>query len=171
LEYQLETLVDVLTAHALKAGAGGQAVITAELVAVRPSPGLRVALVDELVNESQEPTGWHVAGTRALQPPDHVTAKPMTSRVPLASMQDVRARLRAAYDLASELLALFAIDEPTLLKADGTMDPYGATVQQQQIVYQHANHLGLPVDDVSPGERRSRYEATIKAARDELRKR
>jgi hypothetical protein len=86
-------------------------------------------------------------------------------------MQDVRARLQATYHLAAELLALFAIDEPTLLKADGALEPYGAAVDRQQIVYQHANHLGLPVPAVSPAERRQHYEAAMKAAKEELRKR
>lgn len=95
----------------------------------------------------------------------------MTISVPLADMQNVRARLRAAYNLAAELLALFAIDAPTLLKADGALDPYGAAVDRQQMVYQHANHLGLPVTAVSPADRRQRYEAALKAAKEELRQR
>jgi hypothetical protein len=123
------------------------------------------------VDDSEKPTGWHPAGPRAIQALANVAAKPMTTSIPLADMQDVRARLQATYHLAAELLALFAIDEPILLKVDGTLDPYGATVGRQQIVYQHANHLGLPVDEVSPGERRSRYEAAMKAAKNELRRR
>jgi hypothetical protein len=95
----------------------------------------------------------------------------MAIRVPLADMQDTRARLRAAYHLTAGLLALFGIDAPTLLKADGTLDPYGATVDRQQIVYQHARHLGLPVNEVSPSERRSRFEAAVQAAKAELRRR
>ena len=115
--------------------------------------------------------GWHPAGPRAIQTIANLAAKPMTASVPLADMQDVRPRLQVTYHLATELLALFAIDEPILLKVDGTLDPYGATVGRQQIVYQHANHLGLPVDEVRPGERRSRYETAMKAVKDELRRR
>jgi hypothetical protein len=66
----------------------------------------------------------------------------MTVRVPLADMQDARARVQAAYHLSAELLALLGIDAPTLLRADGTLDPCGAAVDRQQIVYQHARHLG-----------------------------
>jgi hypothetical protein len=95
----------------------------------------------------------------------------MTIGVPLAGMRDVRARLVATYRLAGELLALFAIDEPTLLKEDGTLDPYAAVVGRQQIVYQHAQHLGLPVPEVSPAGRRQEYEATVRAAKDKLRQR
>jgi hypothetical protein len=171
LEYQLEILVDLLTAHALNAGAGGRVVITAELVTPRPSAKQRVALLNELVDDAQEPTGWHVAGPRAVPALSSVAERPMTTSVALADMRDARARLQTTYHLAAELLALFAIDEPTLLKADGTLDPYGATADRQQMVYQHANHLGLPVPAVSPADRRQRYEAMMKAAREELRQR
>ena len=171
LEYQLEILVDVLTAHALKAGAGGRAVITAELLVSQHSSKQRVALLNQLVDDGGEPTGWHVAGPRAITALTAVAVRPMTISVPLADMRDARARLRATYHLAGELLALFAIHEPTLLKSDGTLDPYGAAVERQQIVYQHARHLGLPTDEVSPGERRSQYEAEVRAAKDKLRQR
>jgi hypothetical protein len=171
LEYQLEILVNVLTAHALKAGAGGRAVITAALVAPQPSPQQRVVLLNESVDDGGEPAGWHAAGPRAIQALVDVAERPMTTCVPLADMQDARARLAATYHLAGELLALFAIDEPTLLKADGTLDPYGAAVSHQQVVYQHAQHLGLPVPEASPAERRQEYEATVRAAKDKLRQR
>jgi hypothetical protein len=68
-------------------------------------------------------------------------------------MQDARARSRAVCHLAAELMALLGIDEPTLLKADGTPGPCGAGMDRQQIACQHANHLGLSVDEISPGER------------------
>jgi hypothetical protein len=171
LEYQLEILVDILAAHALRADAGGRAVITAELLVPRPSPKQRVALLNELVDDAGEPTGWHVAGPRAVQALTDVAERLMTIGVPLADMRDVRARLAATYRLAGELLALFAIDEPTLLKEDGTLDPYAAAVERQQIVYQHAQHLGLPVPQVSPADRRQEYEATVRAAKDKLRQR
>jgi hypothetical protein len=171
LEYQLEILVDLLTAHVLNAGAGGRVVITAELVTPRPSPEQRVALLNELVDDAQEPAGWHVAGPRAAPALSIVAERPMTTSVALADMRDAQARLQTTYHLAAELLALFAIDGPTLLKADGTLDPYGATVNRQQIVYQHANHLGLPVPAVSPADRRQRYQAAMKAAKEELRQR
>jgi hypothetical protein len=169
LEYQLEILVDVLTAYALKAGAGGRAVISAELVAPRPVPQQRVALLNESVDDSGESAGWHAAGPRAVQALAAVTERPVTTSVPLADMRDARPRIAAAYHLAGELLALFAIDEPTLLKADGTLDPYGAAISHQQIVYQHAQNLGLPVPETSPGERRHEYEAAVRAAKNKLR--
>ena len=145
--------------------------ITAELLVPRPSPKQRVALLNELVDDAGEPTGWHVAGPRAVQALTDVAERPMTIGVPLAGMRDVRARLAATYRLAGELLALFAIDEPTLLKEDGTLDPYAAAVERQQIVYQHAQHLGLPAPQVSPADRRQEYEATVRAAKDKLRQR
>jgi len=86
-------------------------------------------------------------------------------------MRDVRARLTATYHLAGELLALFAIDEPTLVKKDGALDAYAAAADRQQMVYQHARHLGLPVPEVSPAERRQEYEAAMRAAKDKRRQR
>ena len=171
LEYQLEILVDVLSTHALKAGAGGRAVVMAGLVAPRPVPQQRVAVLNELVDDAGQASGWHVVGPQAIQRLDIVTASPMAIRVPLADLRDIQARLQAIYYLAGELLALFGIDEPTLLKADGTLDPYGASVERQQIVYQHAQHMGLPVSAVSPAERQQEYEEAIRAAKDKRRRR
>lgn len=94
----------------------------------------------------------------------------MTTSVPLVDMRDIRARLHAPTTWQPNCW-LCSLDEPILLKVDGTPDRYGATVGRQQIVYQHANHLGLPVDEVSPCERRSQYEAAMKAAKNELRRR
>jgi hypothetical protein len=146
-------------------------VITAELMAPQPVPKQRVALLNESVDDGGESTGWHAAGPRAVQALANVAEKLMTTSVPLADIRDARARLTASYHLAGELLALFAIAEPTLLKTDGTLDPYGAAVSHKQIVYQHAKHLGLPVEETSPGERRQEYEAAVRAAKDKLRQR
>lgn len=68
------------------------------------------------------------------------------------------------------LLAIFAIDQPAMLTADGSLDPYGAATDRQQIVYQHARHLGLPTDPVSPIERRQQYEDAVRAAKEQLRR-
>jgi hypothetical protein len=171
LEFRLETLLDLLTAHALNVGSGGRAHITALLLAPRRSPQVNVALLNEALDDSEQPVGWRLACARARQPIDEVAAVPVTGRVQLADMQDTAARLRAVYSLAADLLALFGIDQPTLLQSDGTLDPYGTSVDRQQIVYQHAQHLGLPVPEISPGERRRKFEATLQAAKDELRAR
>src|ERR1017187_7804884 len=71
----------------------------------------------------RNPAGRQPACARARQPAADVVASPMTTRVQFADMQDARARLRAPCHLAAELLALSGIDEPTLLKPDGTPDP------------------------------------------------
>jgi len=55
--------------------------------------------------------------------------------------------------------------------ADGTVNPDGVAIDHDQLVYQYARHLGLPVDPVSPAERRQRYENKIRAAKEELRQR
>lgn len=170
LEFRLEALLDILTARALHAGAGGQAQVTAQLLTPKPVQQLSVALLNELVDDSDQRIGWRLACPCARQPLAEIVTAPMAIRVLLTDMQDARARVRAAYHLTAELLALFGIDAPTLLKADGTLDPYGAATDRQQIVYQHARHLGLPVDEISPGERRSRYEAAMQAAKAELRR-
>jgi hypothetical protein len=171
LEFRLEALLDVLTAHALHVGAGGRAQIMARLLTPKPVRHLGVALLNELVDDSDQRIGWRLACARAKQPLADAVMAAMTVRVPLADMHDARSRLRATYHLAAELLALFGIDAPSLLKADGALDPYGAAVDRQQIVYQHARHLGLPVDEVSPSERRSQYEAELQAAKAKLRRR
>lgn len=108
-------------------------------------------------------SAWRAAGGRANQPLSDVVMVPVTHRVPLAEMGDPSARLRAAYHLAAELLAMFGIDRPGMLTTDGALDPDGATTMHSQIVYQHARHLGLPVDSVSPMERQNRLEAAIRA--------
>jgi hypothetical protein len=171
LEFRLETLLDVLTAHALRVGAGGRAQVTAMLLAPHPAQRVQVALLNEVVDDSEQPIGWRLPGVRAKQPMGEVLAVPVSARVHLADMQDVTQRLKAAYHLAADLLALFGLEEPSVLRADGTIDPYGSSVGSQQIVYQHARHLGLPVDEMSPGERRRRFEDAVKAAKDDLRRR
>jgi hypothetical protein len=171
LEFRLEALLDVLTAHVLKVGAGGRAQVTAMLLAPRPAQRVQVALLNEVVDDSEQPIGWWLAGARAKQAMGEVVAVPIAVRVHLADMQDVTQRLTAAYHLAADLLALFGIEEPSVLRADGTIDPYGSSVGSQQIVYQHARQLGLPVDEVSPGERRRRFEEAVKTAKDDLRRR
>ena len=134
-------------------------------------PQVNVALLNEAVDESDQPVGWRLACGRARQPIADVVALPMTTGIQLADMPDARSRVRAAYHLAAELLALFGVGEPALLKPDGTLDPYGTGVDRQQIAYQHANHIGLPVDEISPSERCQRYQDAVKAAQAELRRR
>jgi len=63
------------------------------------------------------------------------------------------------------------VDGPAVLQDDGTIDPYGAVIGKQQLVYQHARHIGLPVDPVSPNERRQRLENEIRAAKERYRQR
>jgi len=58
-----------------------------------------------------------------------------------------------------------------MLTAAGALDPYGAATDHAQIAYQHARHVGLPVDPVSPGERQQRLEEAIRSAQEEYRRR
>ena len=59
--------------------------------------------------------GRRLACARAREPITDVVALPMTTCVQLADMPNARARLRRAYHLAAELLALYGNHEPTLL--------------------------------------------------------
>ncbi len=171
VEIRLLTLLDVLTAHASKVGAGGRILITTTLLALRDEPRTSIALLNQMVDQNGQEVGWRLASARANRPLADVVLVPVTHRVRLADMREPSARVRAAFRLAAELLAVFGIDRPSMLTADGTLDPEGAATNHAQIAYQHARHLGLPVDPISPIERQQRLEAAIRAAQDEFRRR
>jgi hypothetical protein len=171
VEIRLLTLLDVLTAHAANIGASGRVLITATLIAVRGEAGTNVALLNQMVDQDGKEAGWRMASARANRPLADVAMVPVTYRVRLADMRMPAARVRAAYRLAAELLAIFGVDRPSMLTAEGTLDPDGAATNHAQIVHQHARHLGLPVDPISPIERQQRLEDAVRAARDEFRRR
>jgi hypothetical protein len=171
VECHLLALLDLLTAHAVDAGAGGRATIAVAFLAPPDHAWANVALVDELVDDGGQRQGWRPAGARAHQQADGVLLNVVTRNVGVADMRDASRRLRAAYGMAADLLAVFAIDQPSMLTADGSLDPYGAATDRQQTVYQHARHLGLPTDPESPIERRQKYEDAVRAAKEELRRR
>jgi hypothetical protein len=171
VEIRLLLLLDLLTAHASAVQAGGQVLIMATLVALTREPHARIALLNEMVDESGKRSGWRLAGYRANRPLEEVAMQPVTYRGRLADMRDPATRIRAANRLAAELLSLFAIDRPSMLTADGTLDPDGAGIDRAQMVYQHARHLGLPVGPVSPIERQQQLEEAIRAAQAEYRRR
>ena len=56
----------------------------------------------------------------------------------------------SAHHLASDLLAIFGIDQSSLLTSDGSLDSYGAATDHDQVVYQHARHLGLSFSPLGP---------------------
>ncbi|HEX6506207.1 MAG TPA: hypothetical protein VF221_01115 [Chloroflexota bacterium] len=171
VEIRLLTLLDLLTEHAADVGAGGMALVMTMLLAPHREKWVRIALLDEVVDDSQEQEGWRLATARARQPREDAVGVPIVHRVRLTDMRDPGMRMRAAHHLAADLLALFGIEQPAILGAEGTLDPYGAATDRQQLVYQHADHLGLEVDPVSPMERRQHFEAAIRAAREQLRQR
>jgi hypothetical protein len=171
VEIRLLTLLDVLTAHAASGGAGGNVLVMAMLLGPRSDAWTRVALLKELVDDSGQRQGWHLASARAQQALADAVMVPVVQRVRLADMRDPIIRLRAAHRLAADLLAIFGVDQPAMLRSEGTLDPYGTATDHQQIVYQHARHLGLPVDPVSPMQRRQQYEDTVRAAQTQLRRR
>jgi hypothetical protein len=169
IEIRLLTLLDILSAHAAAVGASGSIVITATLLAPHDDAWSRVALLNEQVDDSGQRLGWHLAGARAQQSFANAVGVAVTQRTRSADLQDPAIRLQTAYRLAADLLAIFGIDSPSILRGDGSLDPYGAAADRQQIVYQHARHLGLPIDDVSPTELRQRYDDAVRIARDHLR--
>lgn len=151
VEIRLLTLVDILSAHPAALGAGGSMVITATLLAPQNDAWTRVALLNEQIDDGGgQRLGWHLAGTRAQQPFGNAVGVPVPQRARLADLRDPVIRLQTTYRLAADLLAIFGIDSPSMLRDDGTLHPGGTATDRQQIVYQHARHLGLPVDDVSP---------------------
>jgi hypothetical protein len=122
IEINLLTLLDALTAHATAVGAGGRAVLTAALITPSADAWRHVAVVTELVDDVLQPQGWRLASASAHQSRDLAIMAPVTHEVQLADMRDTTLRLRAAYRLAAELLAIFSIDQPAVLKDDGTLD-------------------------------------------------
>lgn len=171
VEVRLLTLLDLLTARAAHAGAGGTAQVTAMLVTPGADAWTHVAVLEELTDDSEKQQGWRLATARARQPLRDVASVPVTCTVRLAEMRDPRMRLRAAHRLAADLLAVLGIDQPSLLTAEGTLDPYGAATDRDQMIYQHARHLGLPAGPVGPMERRQRFEEEMRQARETLRQR
>jgi hypothetical protein len=169
VEIRLLTLLDILTAHAAAAGSGGRVLIVVMLLGPRNDAWTRVALLEELVDDSGQRQGWRLAGARAQQSLNSAVMVPIVQRARLADLRDPAICLRAAHRLAANLLAIFGVDQPVMITTEGTLDPYGAASDHQQMVYQHARHLGLPVDPVSPMERRQRYEEAVRAPRAQLR--
>jgi hypothetical protein len=169
VEIRLLLLLDLLTAHASAVEAGGRVLIVATLVAITEEPHARIALLNEMVDDNGKRSGWRLASHRANRPLNEAAMRPATHRVRLAEMRDPATRVRAAYRLAAELLSLFAIDQPSILMADGTLDPDGAGTDHAQMVYQHARHIGLPVAPVSPIDRQQQLEEAIRAAQAEYR--
>jgi hypothetical protein len=171
LEIRLLMLLDVLTAYASNVEAGGRALVMAALLALRDEPGTSIALLDEVVDENGNSQGWRLAGARASLPLADVVMQPVIRRVRLVEMREPAARVRAAHRLAADLLGIFGIDQPGVLIGEGTLDPAGTGTDHEQMVYQHAQHLGLRLPKISPAERRQRLEAAIRSAQEEYRRR
>lgn len=169
IEIYLLELLDLLSTHAAKVGAGGRAQVVVMLVAPGGSTWKQVALVKERTDDMGNPQAWQIASARAHLPREAVIMRPAVQTVRLAEMRDIRSRLRVAHRLAAELLAIFSVDGPAIIREDGTIDPYGAPTGKQQLVYQHARYLGLPVDPVSPNERRQQLEQEIQTAKERYR--
>src|SRR5262249_42279285 len=112
IELYLLSLLDLLTAHAASVGAGGRAQVVGALAATNASAWSQVAVVSELTDDTGSPNGWRLASARARLPREAVILQPVTQTVRLAEMRDAQLRLRAAYRLAAELLAIFGVDGP-----------------------------------------------------------
>lgn len=171
IEIRLLTLLDLLTAYATYAGVGGTAQITAMLLTPGNGDWTHIAVLTELTDDSDQQTGWRLASPRARQPIGDVVLRPIVHTVDLAVMRDPALRVRAAHHLAADLLSIFGVDQPSMLTADGSLDPDGAATDHDQMVYQHARHLGLPVSQLGPMERRQQFQDELRRAKENLRQR
>jgi hypothetical protein len=171
IEIYLLTLLDLLTAYSAHVSAGGTVQVTAMLITPGKSDWTHVAVLEELTDDNGNQEGWRLATARARQPLDDVVSEPVTHTVQLAGMRDPQTRMRGAHHLATDLLAVLGIDQPSMLTAEGGLDPYGAASDRDQMAYQHARHLGLPVSPVGPMEQRQRFEEEMRLAREKLRRR
>jgi hypothetical protein len=111
--------------------------------------------------------------------PDDLPAQVLRSRtLPLNDLPTVQLRLQASYlneapgrvraarDLAQQILDRFGVEDTAVL-LDGTVQPRAAAVHHQQLLYQHARLHGLPVDDLSPADRLEQA-SRLRADADEL---
>lgn len=128
-----------------------------------------------LVNEHRDDDGHPllplsaVAGSRDLLPGSPPpTAGPVRIRV--ADLSHPQAMVRLAHTLAVELLEHFAVETTSVLRSDGTLDELAAAAADQQAVWVHAVAMGLARDEVSPVQRRQRYDELLAQARAALRR-
>jgi len=176
LETWLLTELELLADHAREtAGEFGQASLVAQLqlpthaeyAAALPSVPV------ELVDEHRDADGWPV-GARPISgatvlAPDSTTPTSEPVMVSLAELGEPARLVAIARQLAVDLLEHFGVERTTVLRPDGALDAFGAALQDQQFVHQHTGQLGLPVDSLSPLERRNKYNETLAEARRWLR--
>src|SRR5216683_698168 len=93
VEIHLLTLLDVLTDHAARVGAGGTTLIMVSLLAPSSRSWSSVALVNELVDDSGQRQGWRLASARSHQVLDAAVGVPAACRVRLSDMRNPSARL------------------------------------------------------------------------------
>jgi hypothetical protein len=89
LEIRLLLLLDLLTAHASAVEAGGRVLIMATLVALTSEPHARIALLNEIVDESGKRSGRRLAGYRANRPLEEVAMQPVTYRGRLVGAENL----------------------------------------------------------------------------------
>ncbi|WP_091935811.1 hypothetical protein [Blastococcus sp. DSM 46786] len=178
LEIWTLTAVELAVYQALRdAESGGELVLQARLIlpidlampGVHDPRRLGVRIVEEVRDEDGHHDGDRpVPGGFDLpldgQPP---CSAPNLVRLPAADSP--RAVVQAARHLAGALLEFFGVEGTAVLRADNTLDPFAAAEGDQQVTYQHARALGLPVDPRGPAERRRRYDELVAEARAQLR--
>src|SRR5580698_10965284 len=107
------------------------------------------ALIDELVDDHGNHNGRELAsvspriGYNSIQLVRYLTEKPVTLQASLADMRDPVRRLRAAYDLTADLLTLFGIDQPALLRPEGTLNPKGAAGEDRKSTRLNSSHMSI----------------------------
>jgi hypothetical protein len=61
----------------------------------------------------------------------------------LADTRSTRSRLCAAYRLTADLLANFGIDQSQGIISNGRLNPDGAGIEHDQMIYQHGRYRSL----------------------------
>ncbi len=148
--------------------------VRAQLVPLdRPTPAghhhLRRSTM-QLVDSGCDPDDPHADPSRAPGSRDlPIEDVSPAGRVwPLQRLRDPASRVRAARLLALSLLEHFGVEDTAVLQSDGTLQPRRAAVHDQQPLHQHAQRLGLKVDEFSPADRLQQAEELRAQARDLL---
>lgn len=175
LETWLLTQLELLADHAGCAGLDPAATVFLRAQLELPArlalpqveaPSGPVRVIDEPRDPDGQPAGEApVADARELSGAASSPATPVVS-LPLSTLNDPASRVRTARRVAVELLEHFGVEQTVLLLPDGTLNAFSPPADQEQhLVHQHAERLGLPTDPHSPLTRRSHYEDHLAQAR------
>jgi hypothetical protein len=177
LEIWTLTAVELAVDHARCDGEAGGLVLQARLAlpidlsiaGVHDPRQLGVRIVEEVQDEDGHRDGDRQVPGGFDLPLDSQPPSSATELVGLPAAEDAGPVVQAARQLVGGLLEHFGVERTALLRADSTVDPFAAAEADQQLTYQHARALGLPVDPRGPADRRRRYDELVAEARAQLR--